>query len=334
MARKPDITRTNAGVALFLALALLFLFSLLGTAYLRYAMLDRDAAVKELAQARARMAAQAGVHAAVGRMAAALKANTSPQDAFTVAVPSYVSGKDPSAGVVADDRRESRVAVTVTDECAKVNLNHAPTRILEALLGVNASAARAIRAGLPRMPGESDQPNAQGAWLTSLDDLVARKLIDQSVYEKVDRNLVTVYTVSNPLAPARYINLNTASPEVLSAVLNISKPAAAAVAAKRPFRTLADVAAATGTDPATFNIAPDPATPEELPAAFTFQSRCYRIVSEAELGAKSGGRKEAAGGKSRIEAVVLFHDNGVPEIRYWQEGGAAMSAAQTSQDGA
>ncbi len=310
--------RGNQGAALLTALGLLVVLSMLGAAYVTYALLDRDRAEVVLGQTQARMAALGGFEAAVGTIQKAVadaQGQTPVPASLALTLPVYGTDRTVPQGVSVSERYASNVTVRIVDESAKVNLNHAPTRVLEALLGVDGNTARAIRASLPALPGEPANP--AGRWLTSLDDLASRKLVSLDVLKKINRDFVTVYTVEDPANPVRFININSAAPDVLAAVLNIPLDAARAAAEKRPFTSLNDLVVATGVQPASFNVAPDPTTPDALPPALALKSTCFRIVVEAVVQDKT---RPNAGPQDRLEAVVLFRDNGTYDVRYWFEG--------------
>lgn len=72
-----------AGAALFLALAFLSLFSMLGATYVRYMSLELEANARHLHGLRARHYATGGIHSALGQMQEALRQGNVPNAAYT-----------------------------------------------------------------------------------------------------------------------------------------------------------------------------------------------------------------------------------------------------------
>jgi type II secretory pathway component PulK len=196
-----------------------------------------------------------------------------------------------------------------------INLNHAPPRVLQAILGVDGDTARKIRSALPAQEG------AGGAqrWLASPSDLVSRGLISPAAFAALPKRFVTVYSVADHAQPLGFLNLNAAAPEVLAAVLDIPVDAAKTAASKRPFRSLADVVAAAGKEPASFNYKPPPDAPDTLPKQLSLESRCFRIVSEAALSELRPDGVEIRATHRRVEAVVAFDPDGSPHVTFWSE---------------
>ncbi len=73
----------NNGVALFIAISLLALFSALGASYVRYMSLELDETEMRLRNMRARHYAAAGVYSVSGSIRDALSRGTRPQDSHT-----------------------------------------------------------------------------------------------------------------------------------------------------------------------------------------------------------------------------------------------------------
>jgi DNA uptake protein ComE-like DNA-binding protein len=294
---------------------------------------EAEGAGFELRQLRLRHMAQGGVQVAVSVVSKALGAGQVPPgklEPFTLPVYRLARGGQaaPLPGeLIASEDLQGTVQVTIMDECALVNLNHAPTRVIEAILGVDGSTARKIRSSLPRAAeGEEvlvSAPAGQRRYLVSVDELLTRGLIDEAAFRKINKELVTVCSVRDSNNPVGYINLNSASPEVLSAVLGITAEAAKALASKRPLTSWAEVGPATGVDPATFTLRSPPEAPDAPPSPIGFQSRCYRVRSEAVL-TRQGDEAKAV--RSRVEAVIWFGEGQRPEILSWSEVPATTPA--------
>lgn len=312
--------RNNDGVALLTALALLFLFSMLGAAFVQSISIDLERTKAELADVRAASFARGGVQAAIGEIAAALAAGEAPGLLGTpieIPYPVYRAEKTGGAGIGPDSMRRGRATFTVTDESGKVNLNHATPRVLQAVLGIDGNTARAIRANLP-LPNATGAP-ANRSWFTNIDELVTRGLVPLPVFQKIDKELVTVASVADHAAAEGFLNVNAAPPQVLAAVLDISLPSAQALASRRPFRGLQELCEAAGKDPAMFDapVGSDPA--EGLGRDLAFQSHCFRIVSEGLMAELGPGEAEVRPARRRIEAVVVFDRLAGPQITYWSE---------------
>ncbi|MCP4640320.1 MAG: general secretion pathway protein GspK [bacterium] len=316
MILRPATTRRrNGGFALLVALGLLAIFVALGTAWLRYMALEQMQSRGETGKVVARTAARGGIEAAMAQIGASLKSgDVAPLlgQALEVRLPAYRTIKGQGAGYTADRRAESVVTVTISDECARVNLNHAPTRVLRGLFGEDGRTARLIRQALPREDGSGEGR----IWFTSVDELVTRNLVDAETLAAIGEDLLTVYSVGDRENPSQYINVNTASEAVLAAVLGVDAETAAKVVAARPFASVGDLVAAAGKPAATFNVRPNPDTPEALPAALCFESRCFRITSSVEVSVIDSPRIL---GRASAEAVVCFDEDGQPEIRFWSE---------------
>lgn len=307
-------TTRNEGVALLTALGMLFVFSILAVAYVTYARTALDRIDYRAQSVRARLAAEGGVQAAVGSIASALPSGDvsgvlSAPIGFEF--PFYQLDRSAADRMAPATDRRWAVRVTVTDESGKVNLNFAPTRVLQSILGVDGDTARKIRSSLP-------VDAASGSWLAGVDDLLTRALVSPAAFAAIPKDLVTVYTVPDPAHPAAFLNVNAASPAVLAAILDVTPEAAQQIAQKKPFNTVAELAAAAGKDAATFNFKPAPDAPETLPRELCLRSRSFRVRSEAELVFSEGpaGRRTA---RSYIEAVIVFDRDGASHITYWSE---------------
>lgn len=292
--------RLHDGVALISALALLALFSILGTAYLSFMTIEQDAAHYEVRQVRANQYAEAGLAGAIGEIQAALEAGTIPQDAYTVSVPQFEQNMTAS---------NIDVHVQLFDESSLLNANHVPREVFEAL-GFERSAIRGLKASLPRADGVVD-PNRQ--WLGSIDELAKRLSIEDGA-EGPDTSLFTVYTAYDIARPEAYLNLNSLGPKALTAVLNLTPEEGESLAGKRPFTNWPDLLNKSQKDPASFNIRPEEFGARTRPAAFTFRSRCYRILSTVNLKSIYSARRTLT---SSVEAVVVFRDDNTYAVRFW-----------------
>ncbi len=108
-----------SGVALFLAISLLALFSVLGASYMRFMSIELDDSDMRIRQMRARQYAAAGVNSAAGNIAASLAADRSPDGAYVFLYPLYdgrydVETNTPTA--LTAYTAEARVAVAHLDQ--------------------------------------------------------------------------------------------------------------------------------------------------------------------------------------------------------------------------
>ncbi len=306
-------------MALVLALALMALFVVLGMAFVRHMKVENDQAAYQFEELRAEQTAEAGVYAAIGDLRRAMDAQQVLQ--VTAQPRSYVlpayKGIRNGQGLTleAANNFKASAAVTISDESGKVNLNHAPASVLQVILGVDGDTARAIAARLPRTNG-NPADGAVPKWLASADDLVTYGLLTQAQFAAINPALITTFTVTNHVNPTGFLNVNAAPAEVLAAVLDVPLDVAKKALAQRPFVSLAALSAAVEKDPSTFNIKPDISDPAALPAALSFESRCFRIVSDAAYAAVKD-KSEDALARAKVEAVVLFKPEGGYEIVSW-----------------
>lgn len=316
--------RRNAGFALLLALGLLAIFGMLGTAWLEFTRIEFNQTRYEQWDFHARQAARGGVMAAIGEIRAALEADPGAVENLlgvekTREFPVFQTVKtdeDTFRAVEKPDGAKGQATYVVTDECARVNVNLAPIRVLRALFGEQGDLARGIRLELPR--AESGGPTAEidsRRWLFSVDELVTRSLVDEDTLAAVGEDLLTVYTGTDLSGRDAFVNVNTATAPVLAAVLGVDLSTAEKVAGARPFQSVEELAAAAGKDPATFNIASEAADAGSVPPGVLFTSRCFRIVSESQLNKPN----DKTLGHARVETVVFFNESGEPEIRFWNE---------------
>lgn len=315
------------GAALVLALSMLVLFGILGTCYLRYMNLTVVEGDMDLRRVRAEQLAAAGIQVAVEALRQeVLQANRYVDRGVTreFSFNTYGAISHGDEGVsgeaIPGNPRLAIAGVTIHDESGRVNINHAPAEVLQRLMGIDAATARKI--------AEYAAPGGQGQPFLSLDELVTRNLLSQSQYDALNLSNFTVYSAPGSQPGAGYFNVNEASPAVLAAVLGLSEEQATRVksAAGDGFTSLAAfgqaVASVTGA----------PATSVEGNASLGLVSRCFRVVSEGRYaklldeGAYQAaapnerGRYLSNSASGRVEAVVLFGDDGTYEILHWRRG--------------
>jgi DNA uptake protein ComE-like DNA-binding protein len=324
--------RGERGTALVFAVALLFVFSLFGAAYMKFAFLELEESNFDLSRLRAEQAAEAGVQAALGHLRAAEASGQLDQllgieNLYDFPVYKQTAPPAPGAapaglpetlGVAAVDNRAARAAVTIADESARVNLNHAPASVLQGVLGVDGATARAITASLPR--GEA----GEGEWLLGLEDLVARGLLTQEQLAQVKPELVTTLSVTDHAQPGFSFNINGAAPEVLAAVLNMPLNEAESLARRGPFKSMEQLVEASGRQPETFNVA----TGAEGGSMLAFAPGCFRISSTGTYSHLTQAGGDALRMTSRVEAVVRRDATGGYEVVYWH--GASGQKAETT----
>ncbi len=302
---------TKRGMALVAAIGLLVIFAALGTAYIGYMALEFDEAGVRLHEVRARKLAEAGVYAAIGEAQAAIARGEAPKPEYPIALAAYRQ-EATGQGVY-----PQTVHVRVSDESARVNLNYAPAALLRAL-GLPENAAKAI-----------EDYRASGKSLASLDALRSEGLVNAATMQSLPRDLLTVYTGSDPRQPHSYLNLNSAPDPVLAAIFGISVEEAAALAAKRPFTSWEDAIQKVAREPSTFNVPAPQYASRDMPGTLALSSRCFRMTSLVEMDMPGGtGRPVHAG----VEAVVALLEDGTYAIRYWREihSGAAKAANETT----
>lgn len=291
--------RDERGAALFVSLMLLLVFSTLGTAYVKSMTISLEGTRYDLQNVRANHLSRGGVYAGIGEIQASIEKGEQPGSSYTIDLPVYR---------MVEGERESypqTVAVTVSDESGKANLNFAPKPVLVAL-GIPAKVVDAIR---------QQAQGASGRLLVSVDDLRTRDFLNGQSYNALNKNAFTVYTGSVNGAGAA-INLNSATPAVLAAVFGIDMEEASALAGKRPFTSWDDVRAKVAREPSTFNVPVVISGDRGMPEALSLGSRSYRLSSEAfmkTLDTSSNGLHSA------VEAVVTYAVDGSFAIRYWNE---------------
>lgn len=299
----------NEGVALITALAMLMVFSLLGTGYVSYMSIEQERSHFELRKMRAQHLAVGGVNAAIGEIRTAIRSGSAPAESYTFEIPIYIRDVEAPEGLSGVPQK---VTVKVRDEAARVNLNHAPRELLEAL-GMERSQVRALKNSLPK---GSVQGATERRWLARVDGLRSRGILETQEYRALDKDILTVYSAADQDDPAAFLNLNTASPKVLAAVFNMTGAEAQALAAKRPFNSWSDVVVKTGRDPSTYNVRPAATAPHTMPRELALRSTCFYIVCDAAV-EPYGTRGPRA--QAWAEAVVVFKNDGTHEIRHWSE---------------
>lgn len=311
---------SERGSALIFAMGLLIVFFALGIAYVNSSSLVLANADYDVRAIRARELAAAGVQAAVGDLRKGFL-NGRVNEALgnvTYSFPAYGAINEGDVPTLqALENRRSEAQVSLSDESGKVNLNHAPASVLQAVLGVDGAAARAIAASLP--------PAGGGQWLVDPGDLVARKLLTAEKFTQVNPALITTYTVVDHAKADGHLNVNKAAAEVWAALFNVPLDTAQKAYLKRPFSSLDGLLEALGKLPP----APDPNAPvasapaePPVPASVTsllgFESRCFRIVSEGTYANTTAGRDHLRA-RARVEAVVMFDAEGNHTYLYWSE---------------
>ncbi len=318
MIPQPHTKTSTRGVALMTAITLLAMFMTLGAIWFHEMTTDNASTDFTLAKTRTQLYANAGVYVRLADLHAAMNntVNGAIQlDERVLEFPVYAQGVTNNI-LQPQPRFRSRTTISVTDENARININHAPPKVLRRLLGVEGRTARAIRASLP-VPGAAG--NEQQRWLTSVDELVTRGFMTPKQLAAVNANLITVYTVTDATNPQRFINVNTAPSPVLQAVLDLRPQQATRVIEARPFYTTAELVEAAGKEAALFNTRPPDPENNGLPPELSFKSSCYRIVAESELLHIMQGREPVVEGRARTETVIQFDANGKPNIQYWSE---------------
>jgi len=313
------------GVALLSALALLFLFSLLGVAYVGYMATLADHARYEARAVQTRVMARGGVLTAIRDIETRfvqgnLKGLPTQYD---IVLPVYREDAEAPNGIAASERHRATTTIAISDESGKINLNYAPAPVLARVLKTGPGVAGKIRRSA----------QAGGRRFISVDEVVSRGLIAPNAAGNVDEALVTVYSVADPADPSASLNLNAAPAPVLAAALALTPQAARAVAAQRPFANAAALTAAVGKGPATFNYRPPAGRPGALAPELCFKSRCFRIESRASIADLGRDGDERRATQSGIEAVVVFgHDE--PRITYWSElrGASDTDGSQAAQE--
>jgi type II secretory pathway component PulK len=291
----------QSGAALLTALGLLLVFSLLGTAYLRYMTTESARTDLVLRNHRVAEGATGALNAAIGELTGLLAAGQAPPAQLEITLPFYLQTPE---GLVADDTRQLQSVLTIADESQKVNLNHATRPLLELLLAVDRGTARAIAQSVPH-PGAE---NGGGRWFVQPNELVTRGLMTPEQYKKAPTDLLTVYTAESLAVPAGYLNINAAPAEVMAAVLGVPLEQARQVIQARPFASVEALVAAAGVEAGMLNLPPE---------ALALSSRCFRLRCQTQLTESGPADTQQEVATAVVEAVVLFPAAGAPRIRYW-----------------
>lgn len=288
------------GVALIVALALLALFALLGTAYVSFMTIEYDAARYEVLDVRARTYAEAGITAVVGELRSAVNQDLLPKTNYTITL----------SELRHDGSMDSiTIEVSVEDELRLLNANHLPREVLEAL-DLERSAIRGFKTTLPRSDSSGDSGRS---WMASAEELPGRLGLDAG-QELINSAEFTVYGVADQQNPAAYLNLNSMNPKALAAILNLTADEAESLAAQRPFASWSDVVAKSKKEPSSYNVHAADFGSEAMPEILTLQSRCFRLKSTVRLRPNASGQRTLSKG---VEAVVLIHEDGTYSMPYW-----------------
>ncbi|GMV92097.1 MAG: hypothetical protein AMXMBFR82_18750 [Candidatus Hydrogenedentota bacterium] len=325
--------RNDEGAALITVLGLLVVFMMLGTAWVGYMMVEHQETDWNVNGLHATHAAQGGINAGIAAVQSAIAEGTSPKlnDRIELEIPVYRENTADTGVPAASDRRVCRVSVRLMDEAARVNINHAPPNVLREILQVDGEKARQIRSSLPRTEEAAGEGDEVRRWFSSVDELVTRGFLAPEALSEDMAGMLTVYTVPDPANAHGYMNVNTAPARVLQALLNITPETATQVANARPFGDVTELSAAAGKDPAAFNVRPAPDALNTLPPELSFSSRCYRILSTAELVDTQAADASVPVATVTIEAVACVDDQGNTRIMYWNES-AGRDSAEPSEE--
>lgn len=337
--RKP---RGDRGAALIFALSMLVIFGAIGVAYVGYmneSLADSDF---DLRKARARELAVSGIEiAAAGLREEVLSANNRvPRGAVTTFdLPIYkdiTQGDDGIKTVGMNMTRVARATVSVYDEGARVNLNHAPVSALQKVLGVDGDTARTIAGSVPR---GAQGPDAR--WFVSIDELLSRGLLTKSQYDLVVPESISTLSVVDHANPTGHFNVNGAAPSELAAMLNVTLDQAGQIQAKGPFASLEALGQAVA------SVTGAPAEAVVADTALGLKARCFRVVSHGFYArAADQVRYDAATTEeerdklltnraaSTVEAVLQFQDDGGYEILYWNADPDDMPQATETPENA
>ncbi len=304
---KHRMAGSQRGFALIGAIGLLALFVLLGTAYVRYMMLELEDTRGHVDEVRAEHLASGGIYAALGELGAALAEDRTPASSLSIKANIY---RYEGGNRVA---YEQEIHVAVSDESGRINVNHASPELLAAI-GMSAEAIEKIHKAVPTPSGLRSESRR---WLNNVDDLLTRGLVNRREFERLDTARLTTYSIENHTNPVQFLNINSAEPEVLAAVFGIdNSDEIAQLIAKRPFSDWQDAVTKSGREPSTFNVKSPRYASREMPPALTLRSKCFRIYSEVTVNYPGASRRAA---RAAVEAVVLFKDDGSYAIRFWNE---------------
>jgi len=332
-----DSRDARRGSALVVALVVLGFIAVMGVTMLGYVAIDKTRQNNEIDAERAAWVARSGIEAAVAELQTNVASGQAPAPQIEVDVPVYwqpntkeKQTNPASDAPEVDDRFKSRATVAVADESARINVNLAPPTVLMSVLKIDGDKARLIREKLPRIDGAA--PTAEDAnrhWLTGVDDLVSRQLLTSESLTAERAADLTVYTAMDSQSPTATINLNTASSAVIEAALGVTPDIAAKVIAARPLNSVDALKTAAGKDPSGFNFKPPADNPAALPKELGFSSRCFRLVSRADVHRAGGeGMADLLIASATIEAVVQFPENAAPQIVFWNETASARTTGK------
>ena len=297
-----DSWSDTRGMALYAALGMLAIFSLMGISFVTYMMTELDGTKYDVSQVRAHQLSNGGVYAAIGELELALNNNGATQDAYAFKLNAYRYNIMGERSVYPQE-----VQVDVNDESGKVNLNKAPNDVLVAL-------------GLPEAKVVALKKQATQRPLVSVDDLYNRKFLSSGEFKTVrTQHSFTVYGDGT-------ININAASPAVLAAVFALTPEEAAALAAKRPFTSWEDALVKVGKDSWSFNVPTRVPVGAQIPAGLSLQSTCFRLYSSVDLAMTTN--EFAKTYPSQTEAVVSIDAGGESAIQFWTETSNASVAVE------
>lgn len=328
------------GSALVFALGILAIVIAFGVSMWKFGNNDRLALSNTLHAERAAWVSRGGVETAIAQLEAALATGTASEltgNPLSVEVPIYRQKRrsdDPEAPApdpattppVIDDLYKATATVEISDECSRLNLNLAPPTVLMSFLRIDGDKARQIRERLPRLDGVAPAAGESRRWLATVEELVTLGLVPAETLTAERAKDLTVYS-ADLSAPAGFVNINTASSAVLEAALGITPDVVQRIIQARPITSVQALTAAAGKDVAGFNFKPTAEDPSGLPKELAFSSRCYRLVSRAEIVKPVEGQDPLRVGSATIEAVVQFPQGAAPRIVYWKETSAARSGA-------
>ncbi|MCC6143181.1 MAG: general secretion pathway protein GspK [Candidatus Hydrogenedentes bacterium] len=327
--------KSEQGAALLIALGLLAVFVILGIYYVNYMSIAWDETHYEIGRTRARLAAESGIRLALADLQYARSQEQTIQvlnRTLEYSLPVYIKQQGAGdEGFGKSDTHESRAAVRVLDENARIDINHAPASVLQRVLGIDGEMARSIVQSMPRQgetpaapapPAEraDGEPEAAPApaWFLSVDELVDRGFVSADQYANLDTSLLTAFGVTDHSQPQGSLNLNTASVGVLAAALDLAPEKAEELAAARPFKSLDGLASAAGKSPDTFNYRPAPgAAAGSMPAEFALQSRVFRLTSAGRYVRLAPAGAEDDVVTSTVEAVVQLLPDGTWRTLHW-----------------
>lgn len=294
----------ETGFALILAISMLAIMAALGVAYVTYMRAVWREAEYDLREDRGRVAAEAACQAGLARVVAHLEAGEPlPFGELRFDFPYYVPDATAEGGIAASDRYRVETTVRLSDEFARVNVNRAPPRLLQAILGISPQAAREVRSSIAGSEGPG--------WLATPAELTQRGVPVDAVEAALP--YLTAYSLPSPEMAVAYINVNTAPPAVLAAALNLSPEAAGQLAGQRPFASLEAMVEAGRLDPSAFNVS-------EADGALRVDSRSVRLDCESRIiDAGVEGREEVVA-DYRIDTVAYVDPQGTIRTTYWDEG--------------